>query len=64
LFFQAESWVKDINSLVESSDHGVDEITANALLNRHREVCQQVNIYYSKSKRRFLLPILLVVEKA
>ncbi len=39
---EAESWVKDITSLVASSDYGVDEVTATALLNRHREVCDQI----------------------
>ena len=38
----AESWLKDINSLVTATDNGVDEVTSNSLLNRHKETCHQV----------------------
>ena len=40
---EAESWLKDIHTLVTASDVGIDEVTSNSLLNRHQEVCQQIN---------------------
>jgi spectrin beta len=42
---EAESWLKDINSLVSSGDVGTDEVTCQALSNRHKEVCQQVQMF-------------------
>ena len=41
----AESWLKDINSLVSSVDVGTDEVTCQALSNRHKEVCQQIKVF-------------------
>ena len=41
----AESWLKDINSLVSSTDVGTDEVTCQALSNRHKEVCQQIKVF-------------------
>ena len=38
----AESWLKDVHSLVSATDVGIDEVTCQALTNRHKEVCQQV----------------------
>ena len=40
---EAESWLKDIHTLVTAADVGTDEVTSNSLLNRHQEVCQQIN---------------------
>ena len=40
---EAESWLKDIHTLVTASDVGTDEVTSNSLLNRHQEVCQQIS---------------------
>ena len=41
----AESWVKDIKSIVSAADVGTDEVTCQALTNRHKEVCQQIKLF-------------------
>lgn len=38
----AESWLKDIHSIVSATDMGTDEVTCQALTNRHKEVSQQI----------------------
>ena len=38
----AESWLKDVHSIVSASDMGTDEVTCQALTNRHKEVSQQI----------------------
>ena len=45
---EAESWLKDIHTLVTANDVGIDEVTSNSLLNRHKEVCQQINTFDDK----------------
>ena len=44
----AESWLKDVNSLVTAVDIGVDEVTSNSLLNRHKETCHQIQEFGQK----------------
>ena len=43
-----ESWLKDVNSLVTAPDIGVDEVTSNSLLNRHKETCHQIEDFKDK----------------
>ena len=38
----AESWLKDVHSIVSATDVGTDEVTCQALTNRHKEVSQQI----------------------
>lgn len=45
---EAESWLKDIHTLVTASDVGIDEVTSNSLLNRHKEICQRISVFDEK----------------
>nr|XP_040577591.1 spectrin beta chain, non-erythrocytic 1-like [Lepeophtheirus salmonis] len=46
-----DSWLKEMMSLVSSSDYGSDEFTSMALLNRHKEIAQQVEGFETDTKK-------------
>lgn len=44
----AESWLKDVYNLVTAIDVGLDEVTSNSLLNRHKDICRQIDAFEAK----------------
>merc|ERR1712223_1394622 len=47
----AESWLKDVHSIVSATDVGTDEVTCQALNNRHKEVSQQIKHFESELQK-------------
>ncbi|QQP56332.1 Spectrin beta chain_ brain 4like, partial [Caligus rogercresseyi] len=46
-----DSWLKEMSSLVSSSDYGSDEFTSIALLARHKEIAAQVKAFEADAQK-------------
>merc|ERR1711997_348860 len=61
---EAESWLKDIHTLVTASDVGIDEVTSNSLLNRHKEICQRISVFDEKELAKLKESVEQIMKEA